>query len=114
MTEKSTVNVLSSFPRKRRLALSLAAMLSSGSGWADAHIGTDLSQRLLGALPTEELEIIISYGQSGPPTVAQLADLRALGIERGVAMRSLPIAGALATPTEIAALAQMMKLCRST
>jgi serine protease AprX len=106
MTEKSTVNVSNSFPRKRRLALSLAAMMSSGGAWADAHMGSDLSQRLLGALPTEELEIIVSYGQSGPLTAAQLADLRALGIERGVAMQSLPIAGALATPAEIAALAQ--------
>lgn len=92
-------------PSLRRLALSVAALAASSSVLADARLGPELGERLLTALPTDELEIVISYGHSGPLTDAQLADLRALGIERGVTMRSLPIAGALATPDEIRALA---------
>ncbi|MCK7594401.1 S8 family peptidase [Pseudomarimonas salicorniae] len=93
-------------PVRRRLVLSLAALLTSQVALADADIGLDLSQRLRSALPTEELEVVISYGHSGPLSAEQVADLAALGIERGVTMRSLPIAGALATPAEIAAIAQ--------
>lgn len=91
---------------RRRLVLSLAALCCSGSALADAQLGAELSARLQSALPTEELEVVISYGHSGPLTAAQVADLRALGIERGVTMKSLPIAGVLATPGEIAALAR--------
>ncbi len=89
----------------RRIALSVAAVVFSSQALAAASLGESLQDRLLEALPTEELEVVISYGQSGPLTATQLADLRALGIEKGVTMRSLPIAGALGTPGEIAALA---------
>src|SRR3546814_307350 len=52
------------------------------------------------------LQVVISYQQSGPVTADQVAALRTLGISKGVTMRTLPIAGALATPAEIRALAQ--------
>ena len=90
----------------RRLSLSAAAILLSGQALAAAELGDSLSAALIGALPTDELEVVISYGQSGPLTAAQIADLKALGLEKGVTMRSLPIAGALGTPAEIQALAQ--------
>ena len=48
----------------------------------------------------------MSYKHSGPPTAADIADLKALGIDKGITMRALPIAGALATPAEIQALSQ--------
>jgi serine protease AprX len=93
-------------PALRRLALATAALAASTSAFADAEIGSALSERLASALPTDQLEIVISYGQSGPLSAAQIADLHALGIDRGVVMQSLPIAGALATPDAIALLAQ--------
>ena len=46
---------------------------------------------------------------AGPP--AQLHALRALGITRGISMRALPIAGALATPAAIRALATPPTCC---
>jgi serine protease AprX len=39
-------------------------------------------------------------------TAAEIADMKALGITKGITMRTLPIAGALATPAEIRALAK--------
>ncbi len=89
----------------RRLALAAAAFAVSSPALADAEIGAALGERLLSALPDDQLEIVVSYGQSGPLTDAQIADLQLIGIERGVLMRSLPIAGALATPAEIRTLA---------
>ncbi|GGK03491.1 hypothetical protein GCM10011394_10680 [Luteimonas terricola] len=58
------------------------------------------------ALPTDQLQIVVSYEQSGPVTAGQVAALKSLGIDQGMLMRTLPIAGALATPAEIRALAQ--------
>lgn len=89
----------------RRLALSVAAVLFCGQAADAADLGASLEGRLLDTLPTEELEVVISYGQSGPLTPVQVADLQALGFEKGLTMQSLPIAGALGTPAEIAALA---------
>jgi serine protease AprX len=93
-------------PVLHRLALAAAAFAAASTASAEAQLGAALTERLLNALPTDQLEVVISYGQSGPLTAAQLADLKAIGIERGISMRNLPIAGALATPGEIAALAQ--------
>lgn len=93
-------------PLMHRLALAAAAFAGSQTAFADAQLGAELTEQLRNALPTDQLEVVISYGHSGPLTATQLADLRAIGIERGIAMRNLPIAGALATPAEIAAIAQ--------
>jgi serine protease AprX len=93
-------------PPLHRLALGLAATLASSAAFADAQLGHELTQRLATALPGEELEVVITFEREGAVDATELAALRALGIERGVAMRSLPIVGALATPAEIAALAQ--------
>jgi serine protease AprX len=93
-------------PRLRRLALAAAALAASSSSLAEARLGPALAERLATALPNEELEVIFSYAQSTPPSAAQVAELRAIGIERGLTMRSLPIAAGLATPAEIASLRQ--------
>jgi len=85
------------------LAFGLAA---SGIALADAHLDSRLVSRLATALPIEQLEIVVSYNQATPLSANQLSDLRLLGIDIGVAMQTLPIAGALATPAEIRALAQ--------
>ena len=92
-------------PRLRIAALALGLSLS-GVALADAHLDPQLLALMRDALPDKELQVVISYKQSSAPNAAQLSALRQLGIERGVTMRSLPIAGALATPAEIRALAR--------
>ena len=88
-----------------RLGAIAVGMLCSGIALAEAHLDPQLVQKLTAALPTDNLQVVISYTQSGPVTSSQLAVLKQLGIDRGVTMRTLPIAGALATPSEIRALA---------
>ena len=83
-----------------------AGLLASGLALADAHLDTQLLSRMGKAAATDELQVVISYEQSGPVTAGQLAALKTLGITKGITMRSLPIAGALATPAEIRALAK--------
>jgi serine protease AprX len=90
----------------RRFQLSTLAvgLLASGVALAEARLDPQLVQKLATALPTDELQVVVTYEQSGPVTAAQVSALRAIGIEKGVTMHTLPIAGALATPAEIQAL----------
>jgi len=92
--------------RTFRISAIAAGLLASGVALADAHLDPQLVQKLAAAAAGDELQVVISYEQSGPVTAGQLAALDALGIDKGVTMRTLPIAGALATPAEIRALAQ--------
>lgn len=98
-----------STPRSRlvvRISALAVGLLASGVALADAHLDRHLVQKLAAALPTDELAVVVSYKQSGAVTPTQLGVLKALGIEKGRSMRSLPIVGALATPAEIRALAK--------
>lgn len=90
--------------RRFRLAAIATGMLASGLAVAETRIDPALAQRLLEAVPTDQLQVVITYGQSGPVTSAQRRVLQGLGITRGITLRELPIAGALATPSEIRAL----------
>ncbi|WP_330970194.1 S8 family serine peptidase, partial [Lysobacter sp. A3-1-A15] len=72
---------------------------------ADAQLDPQLLSRMSAASPTDELHVVVSYAQSEPVSAGQVAELNALGIDKGVVMRTLPIAGAIATPDEIRALA---------
>ncbi|GAB2618222.1 S8 family serine peptidase [Novilysobacter erysipheiresistens] len=92
--------------RTFRICAIAAGLLASGVALADAQLDPELASRMQDALPTDQLQIVVSYEQSGPVTASQVAALNSLGIDQGVLMRTLPIAGALATPTEIRALAQ--------
>jgi serine protease AprX len=89
-----------------KLSALAIGLLASGVSLADAHLDPRLVSRLAATLPTDELEVVVSYNQSTPVSDGQLATLRSLGIGHGIAMRRLPIAGALATPAEFRALAQ--------
>ncbi|MCD9032266.1 S8 family serine peptidase [Luteimonas sp. Y-2-2-4F] len=95
-------------PRKirHRVTALAAGLLFSGVALADAHLDPELLSRLTAALPTDELQVVVSYRQSTPVSTAQRAALQALGIERGVTLRTLPVAGVIATPSEIRALAR--------
>lgn len=97
----STVN-----RRTFRLCAVAAGLLASGVALADAQLDPQLLSKMSAAAPTDQLQVVISYQQSGPVTADQVAALRALGISKGVTMRTLPIAGALATPDGIRSLAQ--------
>lgn len=92
--------------RAIRISALAAGLLCSGVALADAHLDPQLVSRLAAAAPTDELQVVVSYKQSVPVSAAQVAALRALGIDKGVTMRTLPIAGAVATRAEIQALAQ--------
>ncbi|NUS38514.1 MAG: S8 family serine peptidase [Lysobacter sp.] len=83
-----------------------AGLLLSGVALADAHLDPQLLSRLGTAAATDQLQVVVTYNTAGPVSAAQLSALNSLGITRGITMRSLPIAGALATPAEIRALAQ--------
>lgn len=96
--------------RQRRLALKLSALatglLASGLSLAQVQIGQELQDRLTQVLPTEKLEVIVTFDQVQAPSSYQIDALRALGIQQGIAFQSLPIAGALATPAQVAALSE--------
>ena len=92
--------------RSFRLSLLAVGLLGSGMALAEARVDAALVQKLAAAAPTDELQVVITYAQSTPVSAAQVDVLEALGIDTGVTMRTLPIAGALATPAQIAALAK--------
>ena len=89
-----------------RVSAIALGLLVSGVALADAQLDPQLLQRMNAARAADELAVVITYRQSAPVTTGQVAALKALGIEKGVTMRTLPIAGALATPAEIRALAK--------
>ncbi len=92
--------------RTFRISAIAAGLLMSGMALADAQLDPQLLSRMDAAGAADQLQIVVSYEQSGPVTAGQVAALNALGIDKGVTMRTLPIAGALATKAEIQALAQ--------
>ncbi|MEG3191378.1 S8 family serine peptidase [Lysobacter sp. D1-1-M9] len=91
--------------RTFRVCALAAGLLASGVALADAQLDPQLLSRMSAASPTDELHVVVSYAQSEPVSAGQVAELNALGIDKGVVMRTLPIAGAIATPDEIRALA---------
>lgn len=97
-----------SSPMQRSIKLSALAigLLASGVALADAHLDPQLLSRMDGAASTDELQVVVSYRQSAPVTPGQVAAMQSLGISKGVTMHTLPIAGVIATPAEIRALAQ--------
>jgi serine protease AprX len=50
-------------------------------------------------------QVIVTFEGSGAPTGDQLNLLKSLGIQKGISMRALPIAGVLATKSQVQALA---------
>ena len=83
------------------LAIALATLFAADAALAAARIGLSLQRQLASALPFSKLEIVVVFEQSGPVSPTQIQALRALGIQRGISLRALPIVGALATPPAI-------------
>ena len=83
----------------------LLLMCSAGVAWSqNAKIGASLTDALNAANPVDRLEVIVTFEGEGPLTNANLNALDALGLP-GLYFQSLPIAGVLATPAQINALA---------
>lgn len=66
-------------------------------------IGPVLQEKLQSA--TGQLEVVVTFDGEGAPTAEDIHLLKSVGITTGLTMRSLPIAGVLATPEQIRALA---------
>lgn len=66
-----------------------------------------IDNELLAAMEntTHELQVIVTFKGETAPTENQLNILETLGIETGISMKSLPIAGVLATKSQILSLA---------
>jgi serine protease AprX len=88
-----------------KLSAIASGMLCSGIALAGARIDPGLAQTLSHASAGDQLTVVVSYNHSGAINAAELATLKSLGITKGITMRSLPIAGVVATPAEINALA---------
>ncbi|MCA1032048.1 S8 family serine peptidase [Bacillus timonensis] len=64
--------------------------------------GVTIDPLLTEAMETlNTLQVIVTFNGSGAPSESQLNVLKGLGIETGLTMKSLPIAGVLATPAQI-------------
>jgi serine protease AprX len=51
-------------------------------------------------------QVVVTFNGTGAPTLPELSLLRQLGITQGVSFKALPIAGIVATASQVAALAQ--------
>ncbi len=86
------------------LAVFTLLLLLSGSIYAQ----TILDQHLKDALATNpaQLEVVVTFQGNTAPTSTQKLLLNKLGILQGITFKSLPIAGVIATPAQINALAK--------
>ena len=86
----------------RASAISTIAMLAASPALA-ADIGPSLDAALDAAGATQKLEVIVSFDGDGAPTADQVAILEDLGLT-GITFQALPIAGVMATPSQVTAL----------
>ncbi len=89
------------------LVIGLFLPTSSGSATTDNGTAT-IDQHLLDKMKdsTGLLNVIVTFHGEGAPTIENVDLLKALGINTGITMKSLPIAGVMATADQIEALSQ--------
>ncbi|HYE57584.1 MAG TPA: S8 family serine peptidase, partial [Rhodothermales bacterium] len=87
------------------LVLSLTVSLPLALAQGPVPMSRSLRSALASATPTTQLQVIVTFKGDGPPSLEQVQALGALGITSGRTMRALPIAGVLATPAQVSALA---------
>ena len=80
-----------------------AATTPANAEPATAAVDDDLLAQLDSA--TGALQVVVTFSGEGAPTAADLDVLRAAGIQTGITLEALPIAGVLATPEQVRALA---------
>jgi serine protease AprX len=88
------------------LALALVLVLgapAAGTGAATAVVDAHLTEAL--ATATGPLEVVVTFAGEGAPTAAHVSALEAAGVTAGYTFSALPMAGVLATPAQVAALA---------
>lgn len=88
----------------RILSLLLLCFFLTGSIHAQSKLDKEL--RSLLQTTTGSLGVIVTFHGNTAPTPQHLSLLNSLGITKGITFKSLPIAGVLATATQIAALEQ--------
>jgi serine protease AprX len=79
---------------------------AASAAFAKADLGPTLVEQLASAASHQQLEVIVTYHGKGPVTAAQLDTLQAIGVG-GVYFEKLPMAGVLATPAQIEAIAAL-------
>ncbi|TFB18932.1 peptidase S8 [Filobacillus milosensis] len=88
------------------MALFLPLSPQTSQAGSLAHLGDSLEAKLSTVDDGELVEVVITYKQDGPVTTSQKSFLEGLGIDTGLYMESLPIAGVLATKSHIEKLQQ--------
>jgi len=88
----------------RLLSLLLVLFFLTGNISAQNKLDSELKSLL--QTTTGSLGVIVTFHGNTAPTPAHLTLLNSLGITKGITLKSLPIAGVLATPSQIAALEQ--------
>lgn len=99
MSSKNPVRYLLKFLLLALLALSLPGFAAA------AVIGDSLQAELAGMGPSDTAEVIVSFEGDGPLSAQQLDALESLGLG-GIYFQALPVAGVVATASQIDALAQ--------
>ncbi|MDP9444434.1 MAG: S8 family serine peptidase [Actinomycetota bacterium] len=85
------------------LTAGVLAVTPASGDVTGAAIDPELQDAL--AAETGPVEVVVTFTGEGAPDSADVAALRAAGVDTGVTMRSLPIAGILATESQVDALA---------
>lgn len=88
------------------IGLTAAICLSSGPALAEAILGQSLTEKLASVTSGETLEVVVTFEGSEPIDEGNLAALEAIGV-KGAYFQALPIAGIVATPAQIAAIANL-------
>lgn len=86
------------------LAVVLVSLMAAVPALA-ATLGPGLAGQLAAAGAADKLQVIVTFDREQALGAGEIALLRSLGIAEGVTLASLPIAGVLATPSQIEALA---------
>src|SRR5436305_12595797 len=98
-----TIRFSRTLPAIRRIfGVLFVSLLLTATALA-ARIRGGLDQQLAYASPSDQLQVIVTF-TTPAVTPDQIAAVKALGINHGVVMQSLPIMGVLATPAQITAL----------
>jgi len=91
---------------RARLAALALCLLAATPAFASVVFGPSLQEALNQSGPDNRLEVIVSFSGDGPLSLAEVNALKSLGL-KGIHFRSLPIAGVVATPYQVAQLASL-------
>ena len=84
----------------KNLLITLLALFTFTSIFSQADTGSQL-QSLLSEGTNVPLEVVVTFHGDSAPTAENLNLLNTIGITQGVTFKELPIAGIIATPTQI-------------